>query len=129
LKLHALLCRSYVKGRDWYDFVWYVARGVRPDLELLRNALHQQGPWAGQQTSVTWPWLIANLRTVIGRIDWAIARQDVRALRLGARRRRPMLSFLQEIGWARQLTARLPLRTLRSNENTDFSIIYSGIDE
>ncbi|MCX6879338.1 MAG: nucleotidyl transferase AbiEii/AbiGii toxin family protein [Verrucomicrobia bacterium] len=77
LKLHALLCRSYVKGRDWYDFVWYVARGVRPDLELLRNALHQQGPWAGQQTSVFWPWLIENLRTVIGRIDWAIARQDV----------------------------------------------------
>jgi len=77
LKLHALLCRSYVKGRDWYDFVWYVARGVRPDLELLRNALHQQGPWAGQQSSVTWPWLIANLRTVIGRIDWAISIQDV----------------------------------------------------
>lgn len=77
LKVHALLCRSYVKGRDWYDFVWYVARSVRPDLELLRNALHQQGPWAGQPTSVTWPWLIANLRTVIDRIDWAMARQDV----------------------------------------------------
>ncbi|MBM4164532.1 MAG: nucleotidyl transferase AbiEii/AbiGii toxin family protein [Lentisphaerae bacterium] len=77
LKLHALLCRSYVKGRDWYDFVWYVARGVRPDLELLRNALRQQGPWADQQTSVTGPWLIANLRTAIERIDWAVARQDV----------------------------------------------------
>ncbi len=22
-KLHALLCREYVKGRDWYDFLWY----------------------------------------------------------------------------------------------------------
>ena len=25
-KLHALLCRAYVKGRDWYDFIWYVTR-------------------------------------------------------------------------------------------------------
>ncbi len=25
LKLHALLCRPYVKGRDWFDFGWYVA--------------------------------------------------------------------------------------------------------
>lgn len=77
LKLHALLCRSYVKGRDWYDFVWYVAHGVRPDLGLLGNALAQQGPWSGQPASVSWPWLGANLRAVIGRIDWAIARQDV----------------------------------------------------
>jgi len=21
-KIHALLCRSYLKGRDWYDFIW-----------------------------------------------------------------------------------------------------------
>lgn len=77
LKLHALLCRTYVKGRDWYDFVWYVARKVRPELVLLENALEQQGPWASRQTSVTWPWLIESLRTVIGQVDWAVARQDV----------------------------------------------------
>ena len=77
LKLHALLCRSYVKGRDWYDFVWYVARGIRPDMALLEHAIEQQGQWAGLRTSVTWPWLIEHLRTVIGRLDWAVARQDV----------------------------------------------------
>ena len=27
-KCHALLCRNYIKGRDWYDFVWYVSRQV-----------------------------------------------------------------------------------------------------
>jgi len=25
-KIHALLCREYLKGRDWYDFVWYTSR-------------------------------------------------------------------------------------------------------
>jgi hypothetical protein len=28
LKIHALLCRPYLKGRDWYDFSWYVKQGV-----------------------------------------------------------------------------------------------------
>lgn len=42
-KLHALLTRTYPKGRDWYDLVWY--RGQRPPVEpnlvLLQNALNQ----------------------------------------------------------------------------------------
>ncbi|MCB1135994.1 MAG: nucleotidyl transferase AbiEii/AbiGii toxin family protein, partial [Chlamydiia bacterium] len=25
-KCHALLCRGFVKGRDWFDFLWYVSR-------------------------------------------------------------------------------------------------------
>jgi len=78
LKLHALLCRPYVKGRDWYDFVWYVARRTRPDLSLLRQAVLQQGPWAGQQIAVTRSWVQENLKAAIGRIDWTAARDDVR---------------------------------------------------
>ncbi len=42
-KIHALLTRSYPKGRDWYDLLWYM--GHRPPLEpnliQLKNALHQ----------------------------------------------------------------------------------------
>lgn len=77
LKLHALLCRPYVKGRDWYDFVWYVARKTKPDLDLLRHALRQQGPWVGQSPAVTVEWVREEMETVIRRIDWAAARSDV----------------------------------------------------
>ncbi|MDO8806324.1 MAG: nucleotidyl transferase AbiEii/AbiGii toxin family protein [Elusimicrobiota bacterium] len=77
LKLHALLCRPYVKGRDWYDFVWYVARKTKPDLELLCHALYQQGPWAGQQLTVTMRWVQECMAATIRRIDWAAARNDV----------------------------------------------------
>ncbi|HAH06628.1 MAG TPA: hypothetical protein DCM05_08910 [Elusimicrobia bacterium] len=77
LKLHALLCRPYVKGRDWYDFVWYVARRTRPDLDLLRHALRQQGPWAGQQPAVSMPWVQECMSAAIRRIDWTAARNDV----------------------------------------------------
>jgi predicted nucleotidyltransferase component of viral defense system len=77
LKLHALLCRSYVKGRDWHDFVWYVARKTKPDLNLLRHAIRQQGPWAGRRIAVTMRWIQKNMKAAIRRIDWAAARADV----------------------------------------------------
>ena len=48
-KIHALCCRQYTKGRDWYDFMWYRARipKVEPNLNLLQNALNQtlDKPW------------------------------------------------------------------------------------
>ncbi len=40
-KLHACLFRNYTKGRDWYDFIWYVSKKVRPNLTLLKNAVLQ----------------------------------------------------------------------------------------
>lgn len=77
LKLHALLCHSYVKGRDWYDFVWYIAHKIAPDLDLLGRALHRQGPWAGEPIVVSMEWVREHVQAAIGRIDWAVARDDV----------------------------------------------------
>jgi len=76
-KAHALLCRKYVKGRDWYDFVWYTSRKVEPDLALLQNALFQQGPWAGVPLEVTPDWFFDNMGAAVRRIDWVKARSDV----------------------------------------------------
>ncbi|MDF1552536.1 MAG: nucleotidyl transferase AbiEii/AbiGii toxin family protein [Deferrisomatales bacterium] len=45
-KMHALLCRTWgrrVKGRDWYDFVWYVGRGTELDLHHLEARMRQSG--------------------------------------------------------------------------------------
>ena len=39
-KMHALIFRTWghrVKGRDWYDFEWYVRNGVKLDFEHLRQ--------------------------------------------------------------------------------------------
>ena len=45
-KLHALITRSYTKGRDWYDLVWYLSHRppIQPNLTLLQNALNQTNP-------------------------------------------------------------------------------------
>jgi Nucleotidyl transferase AbiEii toxin, Type IV TA system len=78
LKIHALLCRGFLKGRDWFDFSWYVSRDVVPNLALLRNALIQKGPWEGDTTiSVDIGWLKAALSSTIAKIDWKEAGDDV----------------------------------------------------
>jgi hypothetical protein len=78
LKIHALLCRGFLKGRDWFDFSWYVSRDIAPNLPLLRNALIQSGPWAGDKMiTVDIGWLKAALFTTIAKIDWKEAGDDV----------------------------------------------------
>lgn len=45
-KIHAVLCRKYknnVKGRDYYDFLFYIQRNVKPNLEYLKNKLIDSG--------------------------------------------------------------------------------------
>jgi hypothetical protein len=51
-KMHAILCRRWkrrVKGRDWYDLVWYAAN--HPDLHLahLEQRMRQSGDWEGDK--------------------------------------------------------------------------------
>ncbi len=40
-KLHACLFRPYLKGRDYYDLMWYLGRKIKPNLVLLNNAARQ----------------------------------------------------------------------------------------
>ena len=77
-KMHALLCREYVKGRDWYDFLWYAGRAVRPNFILLADALDQTGPWAGQKTVIDEAWCHRAMATKIGSMDFVRLREDVR---------------------------------------------------
>ena len=78
LKVHALLCRPYLKGRDWYDFNWYIRQGVSPNLPHLQNALIQYGPWKGQDDLVVDDgWVRTELQNKIDSIDWSQAAEDV----------------------------------------------------
>jgi len=50
-KMHALLCRRWkgrVKGRDWYDLVWYAANHPELHLEHLESRMRQSGHWKGE---------------------------------------------------------------------------------
>lgn len=51
-KIHAVLCRSWknrVKGRDYYDYLWYLARGTKVNILHLQKRLEQSGEWISAQ--------------------------------------------------------------------------------
>jgi predicted nucleotidyltransferase component of viral defense system len=77
LKIHALLCRPYLKGRDWYDFNWYIRQNVQPNLPHLRAALQQTGQWKDQQPAIDLHWVVQRLNEKIASIDWKAAAADV----------------------------------------------------
>lgn len=78
-KIHALLFRRWknrVKGRDWYDFVWYAANHPELNLAHLEQRMRQTGHWKGER-ELTPQALTDLLHGVIDRIDFDQARRDV----------------------------------------------------
>lgn len=75
-KLHAILQRSFTKGRDLYDLIWYLSdpRWPAPNLELLNNALRQSGWKEGELTGESWRGAV--LKRIQG-VDWDRAAADV----------------------------------------------------
>jgi len=77
-KLHALLCREYIKGRDWYDFIWYTGNHTGINYVFLTSAINQMGPWQGQAIAVDKAWLLHALELKINSMNWKQAAEDVR---------------------------------------------------
>lgn len=73
-KIHALYTRKYLKGRDFYDLLWYRTQRppIEPNLELLQAALHQtqDKPWPAEE----WK---ARLSTKLEEVDWEKLVEDV----------------------------------------------------
>ena len=78
-KMHAVLCRRWknrVKGRDWYDLVWYCAHHPELHLAHLEERMRQSGHWEGAKNlgPDDFQALIAE---AIGRLDVDQARGEV----------------------------------------------------
>jgi predicted nucleotidyltransferase component of viral defense system len=80
-KMHALLFRNWknrVKGRDWYDWVWYAARGTRLNVAHLEARMRQSGVWSGN-AALTREQLMDLLREKIESLNVESAKKDVSA--------------------------------------------------
>jgi predicted nucleotidyltransferase component of viral defense system len=79
-KIHAILCRPWqtrVKGRDWYDLVWYIARDVPVNLQHLSDRLIQSKAWKkGHRFNAAV--LMEMLSDKINQTDFDNAKADVR---------------------------------------------------
>ena len=79
-KLHAILCRNWtsrVKGRDFYDLVWYLGRQVPCSLVHLQARMTQTGHWS-QGRELDLAQLRQLLRLRFQQIDFDQAKRDVR---------------------------------------------------
>lgn len=76
-KLHAILQRSYMKGRDLYDLLWYLSDPdwPAPNLALLNHALLQTGWENAALTEDNWRGAILRRLEVAA---WEQAVEDVR---------------------------------------------------
>jgi len=78
-KMHALLFRNWknrVKGRDWYDWVWYSARGTSLSLSHLEARMRQSGHWSGNDP-LSQTYFLELLRERISSLDVELAKKDV----------------------------------------------------
>lgn len=78
-KMHALLFRKWnnrVKGRDWYDLIWYAANQPGLNLHHLEQRMRQTGHWSGE-VPLTPDDFFRLIHEAIDRLDPEQARQDV----------------------------------------------------
>ena len=78
-KLHALLCRRWnnrVKGRDWYDLIWYATHHPQLNLAHLEQRMRQTGHWSGSAELNSREFQELML-AAIEQLDIQQARQDV----------------------------------------------------
>ena len=78
-KIHAVLCRAWknrVKGRDLYDYVFYLAKGAAVNLAHLKARLVDSG-FIGEDFQLDQDSLIGLLNERFASIDYEQAKQDV----------------------------------------------------
>lgn len=78
-KMHALLFRKWknrVKGRDWYDFAWYISHYPQLKITHLEKRMRQSGHYT-VSSPLTRDYLIDLLFANIDNLDIAAARKEV----------------------------------------------------
>lgn len=80
-KMAAILYRVWkgrVKGRDWYDLIWYIQNNIPLNLHYLEACLKQTQNLE-PHASIDSPRLIEMLNEKIQSIDWESAKADMRS--------------------------------------------------
>jgi hypothetical protein len=92
-KLHAILQREYVKGRDWYDLYWYLRQSEwpAPNLAMLNSALAQSGWDKGEVMANNWR---VHVRERLEALDWGQVVADVQRFLM---RQEELTAFKKEV--------------------------------
>lgn len=79
-KIHAIICRDYkhhVKGRDYYDYLFYLGKGSKFNLAYLENKLKNTGGKIGNDETLTLERVKELLKERFEVVDYESAKKDV----------------------------------------------------
>ena len=79
-KIHAVLCREYqhhVKGRDFYDYLFYIGKGSKFNLKYLENKLKNTGK-INSDVTLTLDLVKEMLFNKFSNVDYKSAKEDVK---------------------------------------------------
>ncbi|NGX56162.1 MAG: hypothetical protein K1060chlam5_00398 [Candidatus Anoxychlamydiales bacterium] len=78
-KVHCALCREWkgrVKGRDWYDLIWFVSRNVSLNVTYLEKRMIQSG-FLNNKQKITKKILVEMFDKKIDKLDIESAKNDI----------------------------------------------------
>lgn len=78
-KMHAILCRKWktrIKGRDWYDFAWYIGKYPELNLKHLEERMRQSGDYK-EDNDLTKERFLEILNNTIDNLDIEKAKGEV----------------------------------------------------
>ena len=73
-KCHALLCRKYAKGRDYFDLLWFIGNKITPNYTLLENAYYQT---ENKQIKFDFKEVARALKETVSQADFAKIKSDI----------------------------------------------------
>ena len=79
-KIHAILCREYkhhVKGRDYYDYLFYIGKGSKFNIKYLENKLKNSGGKIGDSETLTLEKVKELLKEKFETTNYESAKEDV----------------------------------------------------
>lgn len=79
-KIHAILCRGFnnhVKGRDYYDYLFYIGKGSKFNLKYLENKLKNTGGIIDNNENLTLDKVKELLKVKFEFVDYESAKDDV----------------------------------------------------
>jgi len=69
-------------GRDWYDLVWYIDKGIKPNYSFLSDKINYKGPFAGKHIQTDVEWVKKELFYRMQDIDYNIINEDIASITL-----------------------------------------------
>lgn len=79
-KIHAIICRNYknhVKGRDYYDYLFYIGKGSKFNLTHLENKLKNTEGTLAENEKLTLDKVKTLLKNRLETVDYESAKKDV----------------------------------------------------